>query len=173
MVSYNSSSVVQCLRQYGMFADSLNLVKTADEKNMIIKQLTKLEQKIIDLTNEIYQEEYYSLANKECGLIDEERNRLNMLIELINQRLSYVEKRCNNHYQLTGETIDVKDVLGANTLEMLEDRIVVIDKYSKNVQLEEELSKEVESLTNKITLAAEKIEINKSLNQELEKNFFQ
>ena len=46
-----------------------------------------------------------------------------MLIELINQRLSYVEKRCNNHYQLTGETIDVKDVLGANTLEMLEDKI--------------------------------------------------
>lgn len=171
MISYNSSSVVQCLRQYGMFADSLNLVKTTEERNMIIKQLTKLEQKIIDLTNEIYQEEYYSLANKECSLIDEERNRVNMLIELINQRLSYVEKRCNNHYQLTGETIEVKDVLGADTLEMLEDRIVVIDKYSKNIQLEEELTKEVESLTNKITLAAEKIEINKSLNQELEKKF--
>jgi len=171
MVSYNNSNVVQCLRQYGMFADSLNLVKTTDERNMIVKQLTKLEQKIIDLTNEIYTEEYYALANKECGLIEEERNRLNMLIELINQRLSYVEKRCNNHYQLTGESIDVKDVLGANTLENLEDRIVIIDKYSKNVQLEEELTKEVESLTNKITLAAEKIEINKSLNQELENNF--
>ena len=171
MVSYNNSNVVQCLRQYGMFADSLNLVKTTDERNMIVKQLTKLEQKIIDLTNEIYTEEYYALANKECGLIEEERNRLNMLIELINQRLSYVEKRCNNHYQLTGESIDVKDVLGANTLENLEDRIVIIDKYSKNVQLEEELTKEVESLTNKITLAAEKIEINKSLNKELENSF--
>ena len=171
MVSYNSSSVVQCLRQYDMFANSLNLVKTADERNMIIKQLTKLEQKIINLTNEIYVEEYYALANKECGLIEEERSRLSMLIELINQRLSYVEKRCNNHYQLTGDSVDVEDVLGASTLEMLEDRIVVIDKYSKNVQLEEELSKDVESLTNKITLAAEKIEINKSLNQELEKSF--
>ena len=170
MISYNNSSVVQCIRQYGMFADSLNLVKTNEERNMIIKQLTKLEQKIIDLTNEIYSEEYYALANKECGLIEEEKNRLNMLIELINQRLSYVEKRCNNHYQLTGETIDLKDVLGANTLEVLEDRIVIIDKYSKNAQLEEELSKEVESLTSKITLAAEKIEINKSLNQELEKS---
>ena len=171
MVSYNNSSVVQCLRQYGMFADSLNLVKTTDERNMIIKQLTKLEQKIIDLTNEIYEEEYYALANKECGLIEDERNRLGMLIELINQRLTYVEKRCNNHYKLTGESIDVNDVLGANTLDSLEDRIVIIDKYSKNVQMEEELSKEVESLTNKITLAAEKIEINKSLNQELEKSF--
>ena len=128
MISYNNSNVVQCIRQYGMFADSLNLVKTNEERNMIIKQLTKLEQKIIDLTNEIYSEEYYALANKECGLIEEEKNRLNMLIELINQRLSYVEKRCNNHYQLTGETIDLKDVLGANTLEVLEDRIVIIDK---------------------------------------------
>ena len=92
MVSYNNSNVVQCLRQYDMFANSLNLVKTRDEKNMIIKQLTKLENKIIDLTNEIYEEEYYALANKECGLIEEEQSRLNMLIELINQRLSYVEK---------------------------------------------------------------------------------
>ena len=154
-----------------MFANSLNLVKTREEKNMIIKQLTKLENKIIDLTNEIYEEEYYALANKECGLIDEEQTRLNMLIDLINQRLSYVEKRCNNHYQLTGESIDVKDVLGASTLESLEERIKIIDKYSKNIKLEKELKLEVESLSNKIMLASEKIDINKSLNQELEKGF--
>ena len=154
-----------------MFANSLNLVKTREEKNMIIKQLTKLEKKIIELTNEIYEEEYYELANKECGLIEEEQKRLSMLIDLINQRLSYVEKRCNDHYQLTGESIDVDDVLGANTLDNLEDRIKVIDKYSKNIKLESELKAEVESLNNKITLAAEKIEINKSLNEELEKKF--
>lgn len=171
MISYNNSNIVQCLRQYDMFANSLNLVKTREEKDMIIKQLTKLEIKIIDLTNEIYEEEYYELANKECGLIEEELNRLNMLIDLINQRLSYVEKRCNSHYQLTGESIDVKDVLGANTLDSLEDRIKIIDKYSKNIKLEKELTIEVESLTNKITLASEKIDINKSLNEELEKKF--
>jgi hypothetical protein len=129
---------------------------------MIIKQLTKLENKIIELTNEIYEEGYYELANKECGLIDEELTRLNMLIELINQRLTYVEKRCNSHYQLTGESIDVNDVLGANTLEMLEDRIKIIDKYSKNIKLEKELKLEVDSLTSKITLASEKIDINKA-----------
>ena len=171
MVSYNSGNVVQCLRQYDMFANSLNLVKTKEEKNMIIKQLTKLETKIIELTNEIYEEEYYELANKQCGLIDEEQTRLNMLIELINQRLSYVEKRCSSHYQLTGENIDVFDVLGANTLDSLEDRIRIIDKYSKNIKLEKELKLEVESLSNKINLASEKIEINKSLNEELEKKF--
>ena len=88
MVSYNNSNVVQCLRQYDMFANSLNLVKTREERDMIIKQLTKLENKIIDLTNEIYEEEYYALSNKECGLIEEEQNRLNMLIDLIKNRYS-------------------------------------------------------------------------------------
>jgi len=111
------------------------------------------------------------LANKECGLIEEEQTRLNMLIDLINQRLSYVEKRCNNHYQLTEDSIDVDDVLGASTLDILEERLRIIDKYSKNIKLEKELKKEVESLTNKIMLASEKVEINESLNQELEKNF--
>ena len=171
MVSYNNSNVVQCLRQYDMFAKGLNLVKTREEREAIIKQLTKLESKIISLTNEVYEEEYYSLANKECGLIEEEQTRLNMLIELINQRLSYVEKRCNNHYQLTEESVDVNDVLGASTMEHLEERIKIIDKYSKNIKLEKELKEEVESLNNKIMLASEKVDINKSLNQELEKNF--
>ena len=171
MVSYNNSNVVQCLRQYDMFANSLNLVKTSEERNMIVKQLTKLENKIIDLTNEIYEEEYYTLANKECGLIEEEQNRLNMLVELINQRLSYVEKRCNNHYQLTGETIDVNNVLGSETLDVLEERIRIINKYSKNIKLEKELKEEIESLTNKIVLAGEKNAINESLNKEIEKKF--
>ena len=154
-----------------MFSNSLNLVKTREEKNMIIKQLTKLEKKIIELTNEIYEEEYYGLVNKQCGLIEEEQDRLNMLVDLINQRLSYVEKRCNNHYQLTGECIDVNNVLGSNTLDNLEDRIKIIDKYSKNIKLEKELTAEVDSLANKIILASEKIDINNSLNEELEKKF--
>ena len=173
MVSYNNSNVVQCLRQYDMFANSLNLVKTREERDMIIKQLTKLEKKIIELTNEVYVDEYYALANRECGLIEEEQTRLNMLVDVINQRLSYIEKRCNNHYQLTGETIDIDDVLGVNTLSELEERIKIIDKYDKNIKLEKELTQDVDSLVNKITLASEKIEINKSLNQELEKNFLE
>lgn len=171
MVSYNNGNVVQYLRQYDMFANSLNLVKTREEKNMIIKQLTKLENKILELTNETYEEEYQTLANKECGLIEEEQTRLNMLIELINQRLSYIEKRCNNHYQLTGETIDINDIMGVNELDALEERIKIIDKYSKNIKLEKELKDDIESLNNKINLASEKIDINKSLNQELEKSF--
>ena len=171
MMSYNNSDVVQCLRQYEMFANSLYLIKDAVQREMIIKQLTKLEEKIIDLTNEEYEEEYYALLNKECSFFDEEKKRLSMLIDLINQRLSYVEKRCNNHYELTGETINAKTVLGSLELDELENRVRIIDTYNKNVKLEKELNEEVKSLENKISLASEKMDINKSLNNELETNF--
>lgn len=171
MTNYNNGNVVQYLRQYEMFSNSLNLVKNREEKDMIIKQLTKLEYKILEVTNENYEEEYYTLANKECGLLDEEKKRVTMLIDLINQRLSYVEKRCNDHYQLTGDTLDAPDVLGANTLDNLEARVKIIDKYTKNIKLESELKEEVKNLSNKITLASQKIDINKSLNIELESKF--
>ena len=171
MISYNSGDVVQCMRQYDMFANSLNLVKGANEKEKIVKQLTKLEEKIIKITNDIYEEEYYTLANKQCSLLNEEKNRITMLIDLINQRISYVEKRCNNHYRLTGESIDVEEVLGSLELDNLENRVRIIDKYVKNKKLETELNDDVKSLSNKIALASEKIEINKSLNVELEATF--
>lgn len=171
MISYNGSNVIQSLRQYEMFANSLRLVKSREEKNMIIKQLTKLELKIIEQTNEVYEEEYYTLYNRECGLLEDEKKRITMLIDLINQRLSYVEKRCNDHYQLTGESLDTSDVLGADTLDNLENRVKIIDKYTKNIKLQAELKNEVKSLSNKISLAEEKIDINKNLNIELESKF--
>lgn len=171
MISYNGSNIIQSLRQYEMFANSLRLVKSREEKNMIIKQLTKLELKIIEQTNEVYEEEYYTLYNRECGLLEDEKKRITMLIDLINQRLSYVEKRCNDHYQLTGESLDTSDVLGADTLDNLENRVKIIDKYTKNIKLQVELKNEVKSLSNKISLAEEKIDINKSLNIELESKF--
>ena len=171
MMSYNNNDAVQCLRQYEMFANSLNLVREPGQREMIIKQLTKLEEKIIDLTNEEYEEEYHALANKECEFFDDEKRRLSMLIDLINQRLSYIEKRCNNHYELTGDSINVKAVLGASELDDLENRVRIIDKYNKNTKLEKELKEEVKSLTNKIDLAGEKIDINKSLNTKLETVF--
>ena len=171
MISYNSSDVVQCLRQYDMFANSLNLIKDEAQRSMIIKQLTKLEEKIIALTNDIYEEEYNALLTTECSLFDEEKRRLSSLVELINQRLSYVEKRCNNHYQLTGISINVNDVLGTDKLDTFENKIAIIDKYLSNVKLEKELEEDIQSLTNKIALASEKVDINRSLNVELESTF--
>ena len=167
-MNYNNSDVVQCLRQYEMFANSLKLIRTTEEREMIIKQLTKLQNKIISLTNEIYEEEYKALMSRECSLLSEERKRIGELIDLINQRLSYVEQRCNNHYQLTGVSIDAPVVLGVDDLDELENKLKIIDKYTKNVKAKQELEEDINSLTNKISLASEKIEINKSLNIELE-----
>lgn len=171
MINYNNNNIIQSLRQYEMFANSLGLVKSKDEHDMIVKQLTKLEVKIIDLTNEVYEEEYNALVSKECGLLEEEKRRLTMLIDLINQRLSYVEKRCDDHYKLTGNSIDAKNVIGADTLDELENRIKIIDKYNKNTKLAQELRAEVDSLTSKISLASEKITINDRVNRDLEDKF--
>jgi len=152
-----------------MFANSLNLVKSRDERNMIITQLTKLEKKIIDLTNEIYEKEYNELFNKETYLMNDEREKISSLINLINQRLSYIEKRNNSHYQLTGEVVDIGEVLGSSMLDSLEERIKIIDKYQNNIKLSGDLNKEIDSLSSKIELAERKISINESLNIELEK----
>ena len=169
MMNYQNSNVTQCLRQYDMFANSLNLVKSRDERNMIITQLTKLEKKIIDLTNEIYEKEYNELFNKETYLMNDEREKISSLINLINQRLSYIEKRNNSHYQLTGEVVDIGEVLGSSMLDSLEERIKIIDKYQNNIKLSSDLNKEIDSLSSKIELAERKISINESLNIELEK----
>ena len=171
MLNYNNSEVIQCLRQYEMFSNSLRLINDPNERGMIVKQLTKLETKILELTDSVYRKEYDELVNKECGLLDDEKKRIVTLINLINQRLSYVEKRCNDHYQLTGESIDAISVMGVDTLDSLEERVKIIDKYSKNVEMSKELEGDIASLTNKISLASEKLEINKSLNVELEATF--
>ena len=169
MISYNNSDIIQCLRQYDMFANSLKLVYSEEEKKKIINQLNKLLEKSLSLTNDIYEEEYNALVNKETELLDEEKTRLTLLIELINQRISYVERQCQNHHQITGEHIDYPRVEGYDTLDTLENRIKIIDKYVKNDRTKQELEKEIRELENKIDLAKEKIQINESLNIELEK----
>ena len=64
MINYNSDEVLQYIRQYEMFSSSLKLIPSIDERNAVIKQLDRLEEKIIKLTNNIYENAYYSLFNK-------------------------------------------------------------------------------------------------------------
>ncbi len=169
MISYNNSDIIQCLRQYDMFANSLKLVYSEEEKQKIIKQLNKLLEKNLNLTNEIYEEEYKNLSSKETSLLDEEKTRLTLLIELINQRISYVEKLCQDHYQLTKDNIDYPQVAGYDILDELENKIRIIDKYTKNEKTKHQLEKEIQEIDSKISLAKEKNQINESLNKELEK----
>ena len=167
-MDYTNNDIVGCLRQYEMFASSLDMISNNKDKENIYHQLDKLEEKIIRLTNEIYEEEYVTLLNRKTSLLDEEKTRITLLIDLINQRLNYIETRKNNHKLLTNHTIDYGSTLGENLLEELEDRIKIIDKYTSNIKIKEEALKCLEDLNNKITLAEEKIKINTTLNKELE-----
>ena len=168
MISYNNGEVVQSLRQYEMFANSLKLISSNEEKKMVINQLNKLLAKIIKESNVVYEEEYNKLYEREIEFIDEERTRLTLLVELINQRISYVDKLCQKHYQLTYENIDLPPIRGKDELEEFQNRIRIIDKYTKNIKTCHELELEIENMESKLSLAKEKINVNDSLNQELE-----
>ncbi len=168
MINYNSDEVLQFIRQYEMFSSSLKLISDINEKNAIVKQLDRLEEKIIKLTNHIYENAYYPLYNKETYLLEEEKNRLNSLIGLISNRINYVENRKNNHYKLTGKYLDIYDFVGIDIYETLKDKVKVIEKYANNIKRKEELEDLLNNLDSKLRLAQEKININDSLNEELE-----
>lgn len=168
MVDYTNNNIIQFSRQYEMFANSLEMLTDPKDRDSICHQLDKLERKIIEGTNSIYEEEYNTLLNRDTYLFEEEKTRLTLLIDLINQRLNYVENRKNNHKLLVGHEIEYPAVLGEDTLVDLEDRIKIINKYINNIQRKAEIKEELEVLNNKIKLAEEKIRINESLNDELE-----
>lgn len=168
MINYNSDEVLQYIRQYEMFSSSLKLIPSIDEKNAIIKQLDRLEEKIIKLTNGIYENAYYSLYNKETYLLEEEKNRLGSLIELISNRMDYVNDRKNKHYELTGKNLDIYDFVGMDVYDTLKDRLKVIEKYSDNIKRKEDIDDYLDKLDSKLKLAQEKISINDALNVELE-----
>lgn len=168
MINYNSDEVLQYIRQYEMFSSSLKLIPSIDERNAVIKQLDRLEEKIIKLTNNIYENAYYSLFNKETYLLEEEKNRLSSLIELISNRMDYVNDRKNKHYELTSKDLDIYNFVGMDVYDTLKDRLKIIEKYSDNIKRKEEIEDFLDKLDNKLRLAQEKISINESLNEELE-----
>ena len=168
MINYNSDEVLQYIRQYEMFSSSLKLIPSIDERNAVIKQLDRLEEKIIKLTNNIYENAYYSLFNKETYLLEEEKNRLGSLIELISNRMDYVNDRKNKHYELTGKDLDIYNFVGMDVYDTLKDRLKVIEKYSDNIKRKEDIDDYLDKLDSKLKLAQEKISINEALNVELE-----
>lgn len=168
MINYNSDEVLQYIRQYEMFSSSLKLIPSIDERNAVIKQLDRLEEKIIKLTNNIYENAYYLLFNKETYLLEEEKNRLSSLIELISNRMDYVNDRKNKHYELTGKNLDIYNFVGMDVYDTLKDRLKIIEKYSDNIKRKEEIEDFLDKLDSKLRLAQEKISINESLNEELE-----
>lgn len=168
VLNYNSDEVIQFSRQYNMFSNSLNLVMDSTDRTAIIKELDRLEEKIVRLTNNMYENAYNLLYNKEAYLLDDELNRLTSLIKLIKERTEYINKRRDNHYELTGKYLDIYDFVGLDIYDSLQNKVNIIKKYSDNVKNKEKLESKLNDIDNKIKLISEKININESLNRELE-----
>lgn len=169
MLNYASRQVTQLIRQYEMFVKSSNIVVNEEDKTKIYQQMNKIKEKLIEQTNIIYEEEYNKLLNTKTSLINEEKERLNKIIDLIENRILYVNNERKKHQEITGYTINYSTVLGEDKLGEFKKHIKIIDKFNENKEKENNLSHEINELDSKISEAIKKIKNNKFLNTTLEK----
>ena len=130
MVDYTNNNIIQFSRQYEMFANSLEMLTDPKDRDSICHQLDKLERKIIEGTNSIYEEEYNTLLNRDTYLFEEEKTRLTLLIDLINQRLNYVENRKTSLKELLENNIvnsNKKILISSIKFDIIDMRIRIIE----------------------------------------------
>ena len=168
MIEYANEFVIQLLKQYDMLSKSLNFITDLKQKKDICDQMTKIIQNVLDKTKAIYEEKYKKILERSVYLMDEEKNRLLELINLINERRVYVNNQISNNKELTGITIDSNSVLGEEKLDNFKSQVKIIDKYKNNIRMEGILKEEIVSLENNIKKANNKISNNKNLNKQLE-----
>jgi len=169
MLDYTSRQVTQLTRQYDMFLKSLSIMVSDIDKDKIYSQMNKLEEKILEETNSIYEEEYMILIGRNTYLINEEKERLLNLIKLIEDRVEYIKERRRKHKEITGYNAQYPTVLGENKLGEFKRNVKIIDKFNENKIKENQLSKEINELDARISEAVKKIKNNKILNTSLEK----
>lgn len=169
MLEYTSRQVTQLIRQYEMFLKSLNILTSESDKDKIYFQMNKLEEKILNETNSIYEEEYMLLLGSNTYLISEEKERLLCLIKLIEDRKEYIKESRKRHKEITGYNVDYPRVMGEEKLGEFKNNVKIIDKFNENKKKENLLSKEINELDAKISEAVKRIKNNKNLNTTLEK----
>lgn len=169
MLEYTSRQITQLIRQYEMFLKSLNILTSNLDKEKIFIQMNKIEEKILEETNSIYEEEYMLLLGSNTYLVKEEKERLLCLIKLIEDRIQYVKDSRSKHKEITGYNVDYPMVLGEDKLGEFKRNVKIIDKFNENKKKENQLSLEINELDAKISEAIKKIKNNKSLNTTLEK----
>jgi len=169
MLEYTSRQVTQLKRQYEMFLKSLSIMTSESDKDKIYVQMNKIEEKILEETNAIYEEEYMLILGSNTYLVNEEKERLLHLIKLIEDRVEYVKARRSKHKEITGYNVDYPNVLGENKLGEFKRNIKIIDKFEENKRKENNLSVEINELDSRISDAVKKIKNNKALNTTLEK----
>ena len=168
MIEYANEFIIKLLKQYDMFSKSLNFITDLKQKKDICDQMTKIIQNVLEQTNVIYEEKYKKVSDGSVYLMDEEKNRLLELINLINERRVYVNNQIANNKDLTGITLNSGVVLGEDKIEDYKAQVKIIDKYKNNVRMEGILKEEIQTLETNIKKANDKINNNKNLNKQLE-----
>ena len=168
MIEYANDSVIRSLKQYDMLAKSLNFIDDVIQKKEICDQMTKIIIQVLDETNDIYEKKYTRVASRSVYLMDDEKNRLLELINLINERRVYVNNQITSNQELTGITLEANSILGEDKLEEYKSNVKIIDRYKNNIRLESVLKEEIENLDTTIKKANSKINNNKNLNKQLE-----
>lgn len=168
MIEYANDSVISALRQYDMLAKSLKLTEDLEQKQDVSYQMTRIIEKVLEVTNKIYIDKFIKIDSKETYLMDEEKTRLLGLVNLINERKAYINNQVSSNRELTGLVPDSPSVLGEDKLDEYKEEIRVIDKYKKNVKLNSTLKDELTKLNMSIKKAKEKISTNKIMNKQLE-----
>lgn len=168
MIEYANESVIRVLKQYEMFSKTLKFTTDLKQKQEICYQMTLLIEKVLDITSKVYEEKYLKTFNRSTYLMDEEKNRLLELINLINERRTYVNNQISNNAEVTGINLDPGTILGEDKLEEFKEEVKIIEKYKNNIKQDSILKEEIVALENNIKKANEKINTNKNLNKQLE-----
>ena len=168
MIEYANEYVIKLLKQYDMFCKSLKFITDLRQKKDICDQMTKIIQDVLKATNAIYEEKYTKVLERSVYLMDEEKNRLLELINLVNERRVYVNNQIINNRELTGITINSGSILGEDKIDEYKAQVKIIEKYKNNVRMEGILKEELQTLEANIKKANNKIANNKNLNKQLE-----
>ena len=105
MIEYANEYVIKLLKQYDMFYKSLKFITDLRQKKDISDQMTKIIKDVLMETNAIYEDKYTKVLERSVYLMDEEKNRLLELINLVNERRVYVNNQVINNKELTDISI--------------------------------------------------------------------
>ena len=168
MIEYASESAVKLLKQYEMLSKSLKFTRDYSQRDEIASQMTKILQSYLEITNVNYENKYMKVVNKSVYLMDEEKSRLLELINLINERRTYINNQIKTNKELTGISLEITDLMGEDKVEEYKNQVKIIDRYKNNIKLESVLKEEIQVLDVNIKRANDKINNNKNLNKQLE-----
>ena len=134
MIEYANETVIKLLKQYDMLSKSLKYTTNSNEGREICYQMTRIIQNVIEITNKNYEVKYLKLEKRTAFLMEEEKSRLLELINLVNERRTYINNQIINNRELTGINIDIVSILGEEKLEEYKEEVKIIDRYKNNIK---------------------------------------